>query len=275
MNRNTCIFSLLLLALAALSGCSSKPSATETKKPEIPLQKVQGKVRVVPDLTGSGDGSLNAGGPSLYLWKGKRFYRLFSRKGLTLVDGTNYIVEGVNAQKVIDEIGDPAQGKQGYPLLSSCQRAVKMAWGMLSFEEADLKAGVLRTRVARYPAREVLLVVRIQAVPSKGDGKAAAAPEEDAEDAESIPVVSVAADKQRASLVAGTLVQTAPLWESAGATVNCKVIISTKGKVSELETGSQLCEAFDWEPVRYQPLVRAGHPVRVRTEVEVRFDPRK
>ena len=89
MNRNARIFSLLVLTLAALGGCSSKPSASEATKPEIPLQKVEGKVRVVPDQTASGDGSLNAGGPSLYLWKGKRFSRLFSKKGLTLVDGAD------------------------------------------------------------------------------------------------------------------------------------------------------------------------------------------
>jgi hypothetical protein len=270
MNQNTRLFSILILAIAALGGCSSQPSDSEAKKPEIPLQKVQGKVRVVPDQTASGDGSLNAGGPSLYLWKGKRFYRLFPKRGLTLVDGADYIVEGVNAQKVIDEIGDPDQGKKGYPLLSSCARVVKMAWGGLSFEESDLKAGVLRTRVARYPARAVLLVVRIEPATSKDGAKKEAAGEE-----KDLPTVAVAAAKQSGSLIAGSLVQPAPLWEPAGGPVRCKVVIDREGKVSELETGAQLCENFNWDQLRYKPLAQGGHPVQVRTEVEVRFKPRK
>ena len=269
MNQNTRLFSFLVLALAALGGCSSTPSASEAKKPEIQLQKVQGKVRVVPDQTASGDGTLNAGGPSLYLWKGKRFYRLFPRKGLTLVDGTEYIVEGVNAQKVIEELGDPDQGKKGYPLLSSCQRAIKMAWGSLSFEDADLKAAVLRARVARYPAREVLLVVRMQAVTSTDEAKKDAAKDKD------IPSVDVPADKIGASLIEGSLTQPAPLWEPAGGPARCKLIIDPEGKVSELETGAQLCEVFNWDQLRFKPLVKGGKPVQVKTEVEVKFEPRK
>jgi hypothetical protein len=274
MNQNTRSFSFLVLALAVLGGCSSEPKASDAKKKETPLLRVQGKVRTVPDMSGSGDGSLNAGGPALNLWKGKRLYRLFSRRGLELVDDTEYVVEGVLAQKVIEEIGDPANGKQGYPLLSSCQRVVKMAWGGISFEEVDLKAAVLRARVGRYPARNVLLIVKIQPVPKDG-GKKSAATGDAAEDDESIPVVAVAADKQSASLVEGSLVQQAPLWDPAGTTASCKVIIDTKGKIAELETGAQLCEAFDWDKLRYQPLVKAGKPVRVKTEVALRFDPRK
>lgn len=273
MNRNTCLLIPLFLALASLLGCSSKPPASEAKKTQIPLQKVQGTVRVVLD---PGDQTLNAGGQALYLWKGKRLYRLFTRRTLTLTDGSEYIVEGVNAQKAIDEIGDPAQGKQGYPLLSSCERVVKMAWSNLSFEEVDLKAGILRTRVARYPARTVLLVVKVEPAPPRLTNKASeTAGSEDAIDDESVPIVTVAADKQRASLIEGSPVQLAPLWEPAGATVSCKVIIGTKGKIAELDTGAQLCEAFDWDKLRYQPLLKAGKPVRVKTEVEVRFDPRK
>jgi len=273
MNLNKRLLSLLVLAIAALSGCSSTPPAGDAKKTQIPLQKVQGKVRVVLD---PGDQPLNAGGPALNLWKGKRLYRLFSRRTRTLADDSEYIVEGINAQKAIDEIGDPAQGKQGYPLLSSCQRVVKMAWGNLSFEEIDLKAGILRDRVARYPARTVLLVVKVEPAPPKLTNKASeTAGSEGAEDDESTPIVKVAADKQRASLIEGSPVQTAPLWEPAGATVSCKVVISTKGRVAELETGAQLCEAFDWDKLRYQPLEKAGKPVRVATEVEVRFEPRK
>ena len=101
-------------------------------------------------------------------------------------------------------------------------------------------------------------------------------PKKDAEgNEEDIPEVSVAADKQRAFLIEGPTVQTAPLWEPAGGTVRCKVVINPKGKVSELETGIQLCEAVPWSQFRYQPPVERGHPVKVKTEVEVRFEPRK
>jgi hypothetical protein len=267
------LFSILVLAIATLGGCSSKPPAGAAKKSEIPLRKIQGKVRVnPPDQTAGGDRVLNADGDSLYLWEGKRLYRLFSRKGLTLKDGAEYVVEGIVAQTAIDEIGDPAQGKQGYPLLSSCERVVKMAWSGMSFEEVDMKAGMLRARAGRYPARKILLVVRIQPVPGKDGGKKAADSED--EDAD-LPSAAVAADKQKASLLEGSVVQPAPLWDSAGAKVPCKVIIGTDGKIAKLETGAQLCEAFDWDKLRYEPLVKGGKPVRVKTEVELTYEPRK
>jgi hypothetical protein len=57
--------------------------------------------------------------------------------------------------------------------------------------------------------------------------------------------------------------------------VSCKVVINSQGKVSELESGTQLCEAVPWSQFRYQPPVRGGRPVKVSTEVEVRFEPRK
>jgi hypothetical protein len=41
-----------------------------------------------------------------------------------------------------------------------------------------------------------------------------------------------------------------------------------------LATGAQLCEAVPWSEFRYQPPVKAGKPVTVKTEVEVRFQPR-
>ena len=268
MSRDTYIFSSLLLALAALGGCSSKPPAGETKKAGITLDRIQGKITVVYDPPGSGDGVLNGGGPSLYLWEGKRRYRLFFRKIADLTGGAEYIAEGVNAQKVIDDIGDPDQGKKGYPLLSSCERVVKMAWTNLPFDEIDAKAVSLRNRTSRYPARPIFLVVRIQPVPPDQKTKAAA-PEKD------IPIVSVPAEKQRASLIEGSAVQTAPLWEPKGGTVSCKVIIDSEGKIAELETGSQLCEAVQWSQFRYKPLVKGGRPVEVRTEVEARFEPRK
>ena len=45
--------------------------------------------------------------------------------------------------------------------------------------------------------------------------------------------------------------------------------------IAELQTGKQLCEFVDWSKYHYQPPVQAGRPVKVSTEVEVRFEPRK
>lgn len=276
MNRNARMFSFLVLGLAALGGCSSTPPASESQKAGPPRERIQGKLQILVDLSGAGDADLNAGGPSLYIWKGTQRYRLFSRKRAELVQGGEYIVEGVHAQKTIDEIGDPDQGKKGYPLRSSCERVVKMAWSGMPFDEVDVKTAVLRARVARYPARPVLLVTRIQYVPSTEKSAASAEAKKDAAAEEKkTPTVSVDADKQRAFLIAGSPVQTAPLWEPAGGTVRCKVIINPEGKITELETGAQLCETVPWDQFRYQPPVQGGRPVKVRTEVEVRFEPRK
>jgi hypothetical protein len=142
-----------------------------------------------------------------------------------------------------------------------------MAWSGLPFDALGANASLLRARVKRYPARAVFLVTRIEPVTSPK--KAAAVEDKD------IPEISVAGDKQRAFLIAGSPVQTAPLWEPAGGTVRCKVVIDAEGKVSELETGAQLCEAVPWSQFRYQPPVQRGHPVKVKTEVEARFEPRK
>ncbi len=94
-------------------------------------------------------------------------------------------------------------------------------------------------------------------------------------DDDDLPGISVAADKQRALLMEGPAVQTAPLWEPAGGTVHCKVVISQDGKIAKLDTGAQLCEAVPWSQFRYRPTVKGGHPVNVKTEVEVRFEARK
>ena len=212
----------------------------------------------------------------MYLWEGVRRYRLFLKTAVEVVPGKEYIAEGVYAQKAIDEIGDPDQGKNGYPLQSSCERVVRMAWSGLAFDVTDGHASVLRARVRRYPARPVFLVTRLTPVTSKESGADSAEPKKDAEAEEKdIPEVSVAADKQRALLIEGPTVQTAPLWEPAGGTVRCKVVIDKEGKISELQTGAQLCEAVPWSQFRYQPPVQGGHPVKVKTEVEVRFEPRK
>jgi len=275
MKGNARIFCFLALTIAALSGCSGGPPAKESKKAAV-LDKIQGKAQVMAGSNGAADAALNAGGPSLYLWEGTQRYRLFLRTAVELIQGERYIAEGIYAQKAIEEIGDPDQGKNGYPLQSSCQKVVTKVWHNLAMDELEADATALRTMVQRYPARPVFLVSRIQLVTSKegsgasGEAKSGATAEE-----KNIPEVSVAEDKQKASLIEGPTVQTAPLWQPAGGTVHCKVLIDQEGKVSELETGMQLCESVPWSQFRYQPLVQKGHPVKVRTEVEVRFEPRK
>ena len=212
----------------------------------------------------------------MYLVDGLHRYRLFFKTAVQVVHGKEYIAEGVYAQKAIDEIGDPDQGKNGYPLQSSCDRVVKMAWSGLAFDVADGYASALRAKLKRYPARPVFLVTRLQPVTSKENGADSAEPKKDDEGKEKdIPEVTVPADKQRAFLIESPAVQTAPLWEPAGGTVRCKVVINPEGRVSELETGMQLCETVPWSQFRYQPPVQRGHPVKVKTEVEVRFEPRK
>ena len=276
MIRKARIFYFLVLTLAALSGCSSKPSATESKKAETALDRIQGKAQVLVESSGASDAALNAGGPSVYLWEGAHRYRLFLRTATEIVHGDQYIVEGVDAQKAIDQIGDPDQGKNGYPLQSSCERVVTTAWSGLPFDAVDAQAAVLRATVKRHPARPVFLVAQIRPVTSKDSGSASAEPKKDAAAEEKdIPEVTVAGDKQRALLIEGSPVQTAPLWEPAGGTVRCKVVIDPAGKISELESTAQLCETVPWSKFRYQPPVQAGHPVKVKTEVEVRFEARK
>jgi hypothetical protein len=276
MNGNTSSFSFLVLTLAALGGCASKPPATESNKAGNAWDKIQGKAQVEVLLQPSAaDSALNAGGPSVYLWEGVRRYRLFLKTPVEVVAGKEYMAEGVYAQKVIDEMGDPDQGKNGYALPASCERVVNMAWPGLAFDVTGGHASVLRSTVKRYPARPVFLVRRLEPVASK-NGADSAEPKKGAVGEEKdIPEVSVAGDKQRAFLMEGPTVQPAPLWEPAGATVRCKVVIGAEGKIAALETGMQLCEAVPWSQFRYQPPVRRGHPVKVRTEVEVRFEPRK
>jgi hypothetical protein len=275
MNRNTPIFCFLVLTLAALGGCSSEP-AKESKKAATAPDRIQGKAQVLVVSNGATDAALNAGGPTVYLWEGLHRYRLFFMTAADVVHGSEYIAEGVYAQKAFDDIGDPDQGKNGYPLESSCQRVVRMAWSNLSFDAIDANASLLCSMVKRYPARPVFLVKRIRPVTAADSGTGSAEPKKDAavEDKD-IPEVAVPADKQSAFLIANPGVLTAPLWEPAGGTVRCKVDIDPAGKISELETGAQLCETVPWSQFRYQPPVQGGHPIKVRTEVEVRFEPRK
>jgi len=268
MNRTAGSFCLLALAIAGLGGCSSGPAANEAKKAAAPLDKIQGKALITGENTGT-DAALNAGGPSVYLIDGLHRYRLFFNTAAEVVAGKEYLAEGVNAQKAIDDIGDPDQGKNGYPLESSCDRVVKMAWSNLPFDVQDGKTTVLQARVKRYPARPVFLVTKLTPV----DTTSAAPKKED--EGKDIAEVTVAAEKQAALKTEGPTVQPAPLWEPAGGTVLCKVTIDPEGKVSALGTGMQLCEAVPWSQFKYQPTVQRGKAVKVKTEVEVRFEARK
>jgi hypothetical protein len=274
MYRNAYVFCFLVLTLAGLGGCSSGPSAKESKKAAAAPDRIQGKAQENRSETTTSDAAMNAGGPTIYLWDGLRGYRLFFKTAFQVDPGKEYIAEGVYAQKAIDEIGDPDQGKNGYPLESSCDRVVRTAWPGLAFDVTDLHSSVLCARVKRYPARPVFLVTRLLPVtPKEGD---AGEPKKDAKAKEQdIPAVPVASDKQRALLIEGATVQSAPLWAPAGGTVHCKLVIDKEGKISELETGAQLCESVPWSQFRYKPTVQGGHPVKVETEVEVRFEPRK
>ena len=269
MTRNTYIFCLLVLALAGLAGCSSKPPARQATAPD----KIQGKAQVVLNETSEFDASLNAGGPSIYLVDGLNRYRLFFNKAFQVEPGHEYIAEGVYAQKVVDAIGDPDQGRNGYPLESSCNSVVRMAWPGLSFDVTDSYSASLRAKVKRFPARPVFLVTQIQPASSAADS---AKQKQDAGVVEKeAPKVSVPEVKQRALLVEGPAVLPAPLWEPSGGTAHCKVVIDEGGKIAELDSGAQLCETVPWLQFRYQPTAKDGHAVRVSTEVEVRFDPRK
>lgn len=268
MTRNIIVFSLLLPALVALSGCSSKPPAEEAKKAEAKTERLVGKAQVLVDKSGgaTSDSPLNAGGPSVYLWVGAKRYRLFSRTQAAVEHGKEYAVEGIDAQKMIDEIGDPSQGQGGYPLMSSCTRVVRAAWPGMSFDDVDVKASVLRNRIARYPARTVFLVTKLEPAPPE-EKKPAAAPD--------AKTIDVPAAKQSALLEQGPVKMTAPLFEPAGGTAKCKVVIDTEGKVSELETGSQLCEYVPWAQFKYKPTLQGGKPVNVTTEVEITYEARK
>jgi hypothetical protein len=272
VNRKPHSFCSVVL-LAGLAACSSAPPADQAKKaPAAPPDRIQGKAQVVLSETNATDTAMNAGGSSVYLWEGLNRYRLFFKSPTNIDGGKEYVAEGVIAQKAIDEIGDPDQGKSGYPLQSSCQEVVRRAWPGLAFDVTDLHASTLRARVQRYPARPVFLVQKLTPVEESGSAK----PKQDADAAEAkIPEVTVPPEKQRALLIEGPATLPAPLWSPAGGTESCKVEINSQGKIAQLETGMQLCEAVPWSQYRFQPRMQGGHPVRVETAVEVRFEPRK
>src|SRR5260370_16552103 len=196
MNRKDCTFCFLVLTLAALGGCSGEP-AKESKKAGTAPDKIQGKAQIMSAETTATDEALNAGGPSVYLLEGMHRYRLFFKTTVKVEPGNEYIAEGVNAQKAIDEMGDPDQGKNGYPLPTSCERVVQRVWPGLAFDVTDGHASALRNRAKRYPARPVFLVTRLTPVrdPSATPNKAAKA-----EDAD-LPEVSVPPANQRALLI--------------------------------------------------------------------------
>jgi len=270
MTRNTYALGFLVLTLSALAACSNAPSTTASKQTTVP-DKIQGKTQINLGETTGLDAALNAGGPSVYLVDGLNRYRLFLNKPFQVEPDKEYTAEGVHAQKAIDEIGDPDQGKNGYPLQASCDRVVKMAWPGLSFDVTDSYSNSLRAKVKRYPARAVFLVTRIQAVTTGADSTKQKKVAGNVEAQE----ISVPADKQRALLTEGPTAVTAPLWEPKGGTARCKVVIDEEGKIAELNSGAQLCETVPWSQFRYKPTLKGGHAVKVNTEVEVRFDPRK
>jgi hypothetical protein len=271
MNRTVVSLCSIAFVLATGIGCTSSPKADEAKKTAIKLDKIQGKAQLLIESGGAMDAVLNAGSTSsVYIWGGTKRYRLFLRTPVTVTHGEEYIVEGVFAQKVIDEIGDPDQGQNGYPLPDSCRRVITTAWSNLAFDAIDLNAQALRFRINRYPARPVFLVKRIQPVSSTESAK-----KDDPAKAKDIPEVKVPAAKQRALLIQPPPVQTAPLWDPKAESITCGIVIDSEGKVAELDTGKQLCEFVDWSQYRYQPPVQGGKPVKVDTEVEVRFEPRK
>jgi hypothetical protein len=263
MTCNTPGSCFLVLALAVLAGCSSAPPP---RPAAAAPDKIQGKAQVVLTETTQLDASLNGGGPSVYLVDGLNRYRLFFNKAVSVEPGKEYVAQGVYAQKAIDALGDPDKGKNGYPLESSSDSVVRTAWPQLAFDVVDSYSNSLRAKVKRFPARPVFLVTSIQPITAAADS---------AKQEKEVPEVSVAADKQRALLVEGPSVLTAPLWEPSGGTARCKVVIDDEGKIAELDSGAQLCETVPWNKFRYQPATAGGHPVRVRTEVEVRFDPLK
>jgi hypothetical protein len=271
MIRNMYVFCFLVLTLVGLAGCSSEPS-TKASKQATPPDKIQGKALILDESTAS-DAAMNAGGPSVYLVDGLNRYRLFFNKAFQVEAGKEYMAEGVYAQKAIDAIGDPDNGKNGYPLQSSCDNVVRMAWPGLAFDVTDSHVTTLRAKVKRYPARAVFLVTSIQ--PATGAADSAKQKKDAGTGEKEAPEVSVPADKQRALLTEGPTALPAPLWEPAGGTARCKVVIDEEGKIAELNSGAQLCETVPWSQFRYKPTLKSGKPARVNTEVEVRFDPRK
>jgi len=264
MQRNSYLLCAFVLAVGFLGGCSSEQGSKAPVK--AALDKIQGKSQVVLTETTATDTALNADGPSVYLIDGLRRYRLFFNKATPVEAGKDYVAEGVYAQKAIDAIGDPDNGKNGYPLPASCDHVIHTTWPGMAFDVTDLDSTALCAKVKRYPARPVFLVTKLTEVTAKEEKKAAEA---------EAPEVTVPADKQRAMLISGPTSLPSPLWAPDGSTVSCKVEIDPEGKISDLDTGAQLCESVDWTQFSYKPTLKGGKPAVVKTEVAVKFEPRK
>jgi len=272
MQRTAYLLFFLVLTLIVFGGCSSAPSSKEPAKAAAPPDKIQGKAQIALNETSSDDAAMNAGGPTVYLVNGMHRYRLFFNKPFQVDASKEYIAEGVNAQKAIDEMGDPDQGKNGYPLDASVGRVVRTAWPGLAFDATDGLVATLRSRIKRYPARPVFLVMALTPVTTPDKDSEAAAQKQAEEEA--LPEVSVPADKQKALLIEGPKSLPAPLFEPTATTTSCKVFIAD-GKILALDTGAQLCESVPWSQFRYQPTLKGGKPVKVKTEVAIQFEPRK
>jgi hypothetical protein len=128
-----------------------------------------------------------------------------------------------------------------------------------------LDATALRTTIQRHPARPVFLVTKLTPVTpdTTADRKKESADEKP---------VEVPGDKQKALLIDGPTVLKAPLWAPDAATLKCSIVIDGEGKVSDVQTGKQLCESVPWEKFSYKPTAQGGHPVKVQTDVEVKFE---
>ena len=273
MKRTGPWFYLLALMFALLGGCSSQPSAQQAKKAAAVADRIQGKLQLL-DERNTNDAAMNAGGYSAYLWVGPRRFRLYMRSRPELVHGKQYIAEGVWAQRVIDEIGDPDNGARGYPLPDSCRRVVTTAWHGQAFDAVDSQSSLVCAVVTRHPARPLFLVTKIQQAEPE-DAASESAKQKKAESEKGIHEITVPAEKQRALLLESPPVQVAPLWQVAGGKEMCKVFIDPEGKISELLSGLPLCEAVDWSKYRYKPTVSGGRPVWVNSAVEVTFEARK
>src|ERR1700721_3097747 len=168
MTRNTYVFNFLVLTIAGLAGCSSEPSA-KSSKTATPRDKIQGKAQILLEESTASDAAMNAGGPSVYLVDGLNRYRLFFNKAFQIEAGKEYIAEGVYAQKALDAIGDPDQGKNGYPLQESCDSVGRRAGPGRAFDVTDSHVTNLCAKVKRYPARSIFLVTGIEPVTSTTD----------------------------------------------------------------------------------------------------------
>ena len=254
MSRQFRILCVVLFGVAVWSACSGSQADKQSAAASIPLEKIQGKAQKLIEQAGATDAALNAGGESIYIWVGLRRYRLFLKTPVEIDHGKQYVVEGVYAQKVIDDIGDPDNGRNGYPLLASAERAVKRAWPSLSMDGLDATVSLVRARLKRYPARPLFLVTKIR--PATDEETAAAPPEA----AKAGPEVEVAPEKQRALLVEGSAVQPAPLWEPKAEPSAAKSSSPPMAKSMSSPPASSSVKPSRGRPSAINPPSRAANP---------------